>query len=63
MLNAVHKEHKMTHEDRVKLYVKAITNKCLPLTEFKVNYMRNAAPSRHELSALNDALVELGWQR
>lgn len=54
----------MTHEERVELYVKIIKNGLsLPLTEFKVNYMRNAAPSPPELAALNDALAQLGWQR
>lgn len=64
MLNAVHEEHKMTHKERVELYVKIIKTKLkLPLTEFKVNYMRNAAPTLHELAALNEALAQLGWQR
>lgn len=63
MLNSA-KEHKMTHAERVQLYVKIINAKLtLPLTEFKVNYMRNAAPTPHELAALNDALAQLGWQR
>ena len=54
----------MTHLERVELYVKIITARAgLPLTEFKVNYMRNAAPGPVELAALNQALVQLGWQR
>ena len=54
----------MTHQERVELYVKIIKTKLkLPLTEFKVNYMRNAAPTPHELAALNEALAQLGWQR
>ena len=58
----------MTHKERVELYVKIIKTKLkLPLTEFKVNYMRNAAPTPREprsaqrssctagLAALNNA--------
>ena len=54
----------MNHEARVALYVKIIKTKLKgPLNEFAVALMRNAAPSKQELDALNDALIQLGWKR
>ena len=54
----------MTHAERVDLYVKIIKAKLsMPLTDFKVAYLRNAAPGQKEMDALNDALIKLGWQR
>ena len=63
MATAIKKPY--THEERVELYVKIITLKlgAAGLTDFNVAYMRNAAPSKVEADALNDALLKLGWQR
>lgn len=55
-------QHTMTHQERVDLYVKIIEAKVkLPLTQFKVDYMRNASPGEKEMLALNEALGRLGW--
>ncbi len=63
MATAIKKPY--THEERVDLYVKIITQKmgAAGLTDFNVAYMRNAAPSKPQLDALNDALLKLGWTR
>lgn len=53
----------LTHEERVALYVKIIEGKKLTLSDFNVALMRNGAPSKVELDALNDALLQLGWER
>lgn len=54
----------LTHEERVKLYVKIIETRApKPLTDFMVARMRNAAPSEPEMLALNEALVQVGWPR
>lgn len=54
----------MNHEARVALHVKIINTKFKgPLNEFAVALMRNAAPTKAELEALNEALAQLGWKR
>lgn len=54
----------MTHQERVALYVRILEAKMpKPLTDFSVAYVRNAAPSREELSAINEALFQMGWKR
>lgn len=52
----------LTHAERVALYVKIIESKQLALSDYTVALMRNGAPSKPELDALNLALVQLGWQ-
>lgn len=54
----------LTHEQRVDLYVNIIQLRMKgPMTDFNVALMREKAPSKPELDALNDALKKLGWER
>lgn len=53
----------LSHVQRIELYVNIITQKGLPLTEYKVALMRNSAPSLIELEAINEALKQLGWEK
>lgn len=55
---------KLTHEQRVELYVNLIKSKLKqPLNDFIVATMRERAPGKDEAAALEDALTQLGWSR